>query len=896
MNHNFRRLLISAVLMITILFGTAAAFADCVCLDATGNQYPSDTNTSAACYVCTDGECTLNGFTYGQCNVVNEEQPVQQPVTAPQTQPAVTDTPAAGTVTGGNDDAAQNGQNNTGSEGGQNTGGAVDTGTTGTNTDTNPNTDTNEDTEKNGGSGSSDLIGLTLPGGDDTKTQDETDTAENGVTDPVTDPGTGDNAGDNTGDGTGDNAGDGAGDDTCAEGDENCTKDDETTCEGENCPEVETTCEGENCPEDDDAASANSIDITEGKLTSLALSTPAAGAYVTSTPVTFTWVYTTDGSGTAVAVDFKLTLQAVDSGTDDVIDTTVTVNSASCSNAICTYTGDPGITNGSVTWSVSGTYNNGTEDVTISSGSNTFTMNVSDEPTPAPVEKPAAPVLESPSGHYNVRSIGFSWKPVEGAITYTVNWSNDKGKNGNKSITASDATCQAGSCTTYITLPGVGSYTWTVTASNTAGETKSKSKSFEIATNVTTPNPYSPNTSYYNRNYPAFQWEDVEDGVTDYRIQVVGKYNNHIYLDRWFSTRDLYIGDGVCYVQTDLFLPAGTYSWRVMGRNSEFNSGWSSWLDFTVYCDYCKPTGAYYGTYTNTTPTPTYPTATITVLNPNYQWRTLTGAAYYIIDVYDSAGKTVLEQNVNSTNCTAELCTWTPTTSLPGNGTYTWSVKGYGANNGLWGSATGSFTVQADIKMNKITFRTPVEGGYLSQDTPLVIWSDPGDTCVMFEVSIYDNTDALLLTAQLNREQAWCDGLTCSIQFATIPDGENYKINVTPYSELNTAGETASLTFNKGVQPLKLTSPKEGAVAQSRPMFRWTLDAGEGATYELLITDANGVSTLISPLVCGENGVTCEEGEAFYIPTDALIAGTYTAKLGIQGASSIGEPVNFTVK
>ena len=104
------------------------------------------------------------------------------------------------------------------------------------------------------------------------------------------------------------------------------------------------------------------------------------------------------------------------------------------------------------------------------------------------------------------------------------------------------------------------------------------------------------------------------------------------------------------------------------------------------------------------------------------------------------------------------------------------------------------------------------------------------------------------------------------------------------------------MTFNKGVQPLKLTSPKEGSETQSRPMFRWTLDAGEGASYELLITDANGVSTLISPLVCGENGVTCEDGEAFYIPTDALAAGTYTAKLGIQGASSIGEPVNFTVK
>ncbi len=878
MNRYFRRFFISAVLMIILLIGTAAVFADCVCLDETGTPYPEGTATSAVCYALTGEEYIPNGYTYGQClaDGFAKTDPVQQQQSNVTVQSVgVQQTAATEVQTSVPTDSAAQGL--TLDESGSDLGSADNSVVTDPSAD--PNTETSTDTSTEAVTPTEDTAPTENPTADpntetstDTSTEAVTPTEDTALTEePTATPGTETSS------------------DTPTEA---VTPADVTT----------PTEEPPATPEQEDPAQlidALSVNI-EGKLDSLSLSTPADGDVITSLPVTFTWVYATSDQN-PVDVDFKLTLLIQDSDSGNNTSSTITVNSASCANAICTYTSgsELAVLNGNVTWSVSGTYSDGGNPVVVAAAnpsSKTFTMQVSSDPTPDPTQKPVAPVLECPKGRYMVRTLGFYWAPSQDADTYTVNWSDDKGHSGNMTLSNSDASCQAGRCITYATLPGTGNYTWTVTARNTAGTATSKSMSFEIASNVTTPTPYAPNSSYYNRNYPAFQWEDVQDGVTDYRVQVVGKYNSYIYWDRWFSTSELYIGDGVCYVQTDLFLPAGTYSWRVMGKNSEFSSGWSSWLDFTVNCDYCNYTGAYYGTYTNTVPTPTYPTATITIANPDFQWRTLTGAAYYIVTVYDASGKQVIEQNVNATNCTAELCTWKPNITLPGKGSYTWSVKGYGANNGLWGSATGSFTLQTSIKMNPITFRTPIDGGYLSQDTPLVIWTDPGDTCVMFEISVYDNTNAKLLTAQLNREQAWCDGLTCSIQFATIPDGENYKISVTPYSELNTAGETVSLTFNKGVQPLKLTSPKEGTVTQSRPMFRWTLDAGEGASYELLITDSAGTETLIAPLICGENGVTCEEGEAFYIPTDALASGSYSAKLGVQGASSIGAAVNFTVK
>ena len=901
MNRYLRRFFISAVLISILLIGTAAAFADCQCLDENGNPYPEGTSTSVVCYVLNGEEYEPSGNTYGQCYadgfektdpVQNEQSNVTvQSVNGqePAAPAAQTSTPAAGSE-----------QGTAGDEGGSDLGSAgnsVVTDPTADPTeepteDPNNETPTEDSTEETTEDSTEDSTEETTEDSTEDSTEETTEDSTEASTEETTEDSTGTSTDDSTEDSTGTPTEDSTGTPT---EDSTDTPTEEPTEEPTVDPETEAAIKDAQ----DQLMKLTGVEIG-GKLSSLSLSTPADSDTITSLPVTFTWVYATSDQN-PVDVEFKLTLLISDTDSGTSTSAEVSVNSASCANAICTYTSgsELAVRNGSVTWSVSGTYTDGGNPVTVAAAnpaSKTFNMQVSSDPTPDPTQKPAAPVLECPKGRYMVRTLGFYWAPSQDADTYTVNWSDDKGHSGNMTLSNSDASCQAGRCITYATLPGTGKYTWTVTARNTAGTATSKSMSFEIASNVTTPTPYAPNSSYYNRNYPAFQWEDVQDGVTDYRVQVVGKYNNHIYWDRWFSTSELYIGDGVCYVQTDLFLPAGTYSWRVLGKNSEFSSGWSSWLDFTVNCDYCNYTGAYYGTYTNTVPTPTYPTATITVVNPDFQWRTLTGAAYYIVDVYDASGKQVIEQNVNATNCTAELCTWKPNFTLPGNGSYTWSVKGYGANNGLWGSATGSFTLQTTIKMNPITFRSPVDGGYLSQDIPLVIWTDPGDTCVMFEISVYDNTNAKLLTAQLNREQAWCDGLTCSIQFATIPDGENYKISVTPYSELNTAGETVSLTFSKGVQPLKLTSPKEGTVTQSRPMFRWTLDAGEGASYELLITDSAGVETLISPLLCGENGVTCEEGEAFYIPTDALASGSYSAKMGVQGASSIGEVVNFSVK
>ena len=518
-------------------------------------------------------------------------------------------------------------------------------------------------------------------------------------------------------------------------------------------------------------------------------------------------------------------------------------------------------------------------------------------PTPTPQPKPKAPVQECPKGRYTSRSLGFYWAPSKDAEDYLVEWHDNKGHSGSMTLSNKDETCKKNRCITYATLPGTGYYSWTVTARNKSGSARSKEMQFEIAPNIPAPKPYRPDGTIFNHTYPSFEWEDIHNGAIEYRVQVVGYYDNRIRMDRWYNVNDIYIGNGICYVQTDVFLPAGSYSWRVQARNKDFTSGWSSWRDFYVECDYCNFNNVYYNSYANTVPTCSFPTGTITVTTPDFQWRTLTGASYYMVTLYDSTGKILFDNQVSNSNCTTELCSWAPNFKLPKNGNYSWSVSGYGSNGSRWGSANGSFTLNAAVVINPMNFLRPAQNGILTDEAPVIIWTDPGETVAVFHVDIYSNANALLFSADLNREQAWCDGITCSIEFKTIPDAENYRITITPYSELNTKGDMISLVFSKGgTKSLKLAAPKEGATVSQRPLFRWELPEGSALQFDLQLADANGITYTITPLACNVIGVTCDGNEAFFSPSEAIPTGIYTAKLVSSDGTASSEEVHFTIQ
>lgn len=629
--------------------------------------------------------------------------------------------------------------------------------------------------------------------------------------------------------------------------------------EGEEEETAEETGDGE---EEEETGETESVP----EITKIAITAPADESTVKELPVTLSWDSTFDGTENIPAVEYTVNIAGSDK--------TVSCDQTSCSCQV------EDLANGTYTWSVSAK-NSSDEKI---SDSAKFTLEVKK------IDPPKAPVQECPKGEYHKRNLGFYWAPSEGADKYVVNWKHESGEKGSITLSNSDKTCQNGRCIAYAYMPKTGKYSWTVTAINEAGKASSGKMSYKVLTNITTPDPYSPKGSISNRKFPVFSWADVKDKVKEYRLQIVGKWNGCVYLDRWYEAT---CQNGACYVQLNNFLPSGSYSWRVRGNNGEFDSNWSKWMDFSVACDYCYVGTQYYGSYSNTVPTPSYPVSTITTKQPFFQWAALTGAVNYRVVIMNSNGGTIHEAMVPSSSCNGETCTYQSTYVLPGNGSYTWSVDAYGPNSVRWGSSAGSFRVEIDEPLGKIEFLVPENHGYLDNETPMIYWTDPVNAS-LFSLEILNNAGETLLMAQITPDDAWCDGTSCSIEFTSIPDGQDYQIRLTPYSDYNTPGETVSLTFSKGLKPVELISPKMDAVVSSRPLFRWKIDSGDEA-YTLHLVAENGEDEVMI-LKCNENGMNCENSEAFFSPALTLDAGTYTAMLGVENAAETATEVRFIVQ
>ena len=405
---------------------------------------------------------------------------------------------------------------------------------------------------------------------------------------------------------------------------------------------------------------------------------------------------------------------------------------------------------------------------------------------------PSVPVPDHPVDTETTEMAGFYWKPSENAEHYEVSWKRSDGTEGTTELKADDGTCAAGLCITYEQLPGDGSYTWKVSAVNEAGTTGSEEMSFTVSTGIPSPEAYRPATTLNSQRGITFEWEDAGKSISEYRIQTAVRETGQICVDRTISVSQIWIGNGLCYLETDIYLPEGNYSWRVQAGNGADVSGWSAWVDFQVNCPDCL-----LGTYINTVTAGIYPNGRITETEPVFEWLAVTGATYYLLNVTDAENAVVLDVKVPSSNCTLTTCSYAPEISLEEGKTYHWTISTYGGYDVRWGTYEGTAEpVEPAAFTGEITFMNPGENGTLDPEIPLIIWSDPGKSAAAFRLEIRSEAAEELFYGDLTREEAWCDGKTCSIVFMEIPEGNGFTISITPLSESNLAGETVSLTFN----------------------------------------------------------------------------------------------------
>lgn len=414
------------------------------------------------------------------------------------------------------------------------------------------------------------------------------------------------------------------------------------------------------------------------------------------------------------------------------------------------------------------------------------------EEEPKGIEPPTAPVPDYPVDTETTELAGFYWKPSENAEHYEVSWKRSDGTEGSSELKAEDGTCAAGLCITYEQMPGDGSYTWTVRAVNEAGTAESEEAAFTVRSGVPSPEAYRPASTLNSQRGITFEWEDAGSSVSEYRIQTAVRETGRICVDRTIPVSQIWIGNGICYLETDIYLPEGNYSWRVQAGNGTDVSGWSAWIDFQVSCPDCM-----LGTYLNTVTAGIYPNGRITENDPVFEWLAVTGATYYLLNMTDAEGSALLDVKVPSSNCTLTTCSYDPKLSLETGKAYTWTVSTYGGYDARWGTYEGTAEpFEPAAFSGEITFVNPAENGMLDPEIPLIIWTDPGRSAAAFRLEIRNEAGEELFYGDLTRDEAWCDGKTCSIVFMEIPEGNGFTINVTPLSESNLAGETVSLIFN----------------------------------------------------------------------------------------------------
>lgn len=416
----------------------------------------------------------------------------------------------------------------------------------------------------------------------------------------------------------------------------------------------------------------------------------------------------------------------------------------------------------------------------------------SEETEEIPAAVPEAPVPEYPVNAETTEIIGFYWTPSANAENYEVSWRNEQGTEGSVELADSSWSCQMGRCIAYEEVPGAGSYTWTVTASNEAGSAVSEESAFTVRMGIPTPDAYRPSSALNSRKALTFEWQAVGSAPTEYRIQVLDRNSGTICVDRTIPAAAIYVVNGECYIETDIYLPEGEYSWRVQGSNETERSGWSGWREFQLSCADC-----YLGNYMNTVTAVYSPNGRTLDPDLRYEWLAVTGASYYQLNMKDASGTDVLTESVLASVCGDFTCSYDPDLTLTPGEVYTWSLSTCGATGARWGTAEGTVGLIETADAPAVAFTGPADNGTLDPEYPQVVWTDPGIAAASFRLIVCDAEGNALLYTDLTREDAWCDGQTCSVVFMEIPEGTGYRIYVTPYSETNTPGPTAALTFNR---------------------------------------------------------------------------------------------------
>ena len=255
------------------------------------------------------------------------------------------------------------------------------------------------------------------------------------------------------------------------------------------------------------------------------------------------------------------------------------------------------------------------------------------------------------------------------------------------------------------------------------------------------PTPLVPN-GYIYLKYPTFKWTLVA-GASFYNIQIYA--NSSLVINKIVPASAC--GTTNCSAVIGPLPYISLYYWRV----SAYDGNWRPWSSFKYF------------TRLNPIPTLVAPSGTISIRNPQFQWKPIPGATHYNIELYKGGGLyTYLTLTRNA--CSSTICQVRLSNNLP-TGNYSWRVKVY--IEGSWNafSAYKYFTLQQPYP------QLIAPTGVISITNPQFKWK-PSLGATHYFIELY--YQASLYTYMTLTNNA-CSSVICQVRLSnSLPEGNFY--------------------------------------------------------------------------------------------------------------------------
>jgi hypothetical protein len=353
-------------------------------------------------------------------------------------------------------------------------------------------------------------------------------------------------------------------------------------------------------------------------------------------------------------------------------------------------------------------------------------------------------------------------------------------------------------------------YFWRARAENSS-ETSDWSGAWSFITQLGTPELTLPADNAINQGYnPQFTWDAV-DNANIYEFRITD--------DETLSTF-LYTETNITVASFELFAitlsPYTEYFWQVRAKNDISTGEWSSEFSFTTKL---------------TAPTLTTPAddAINQILNPDFAWSSVTGAAEYEYRI--STDGTFATSDYTETVSTNALSL--TLYNLSHNTEYFWQVKATdGSNESDW-SETYSFTT---LLISPV-LATPSDGTINTSFTPTLSWNISSGAAT-YEIEVSDAVDFSNIIETADELTSTTYDVT-----TTLNEYTTYYWRVKAYNGTQESEWSEESSFTTKLTAPTLTTPTDDAINQSlNPDFAWSSVTG-ASEYDFRISSDETFAT-----------------------------------------------------